>query len=249
MVEYNVKKYASQIKDHYLLSLVGRLGLNLMATQNPEALGPRIDIQLSFDRSTHSYSQSEPPQIRLKVTSRAEHAITFFTWREPLDPKGALTNNGYMITDLTTGQEVKTTGGIQINRAPLRRVRGDYDERFFLTLEPDTPVELSTWFGRGNTKPDLRAIVERGRERDEHGNELTARRSTQATGVDGLEPGHQYSVTLNMEGLRSCLWAPVSKDEILVDHRGEGSQVYDYAWNREMSPDFHVNSALLNVLE
>ncbi|KAI1280075.1 hypothetical protein F5Y07DRAFT_355800 [Xylaria sp. FL0933] len=212
--------------------------------------GPRIDIQVSFDRNTHSYSQSEPPKIMLQVTSRAQHPVTLYTWRRPLDPKGALTSNGYVITDLTTGNPVKTTY-FMINRGPELRVRGSSDEQFFLTLLPDVPVELSTGFGRGGggVKPDPRAVVERGWERDEHGNERKIRRSTQATGVDGLEPGHKYSVGLNMEALRGCWWAPVTKDEILVDQRGEGSYVQDYPWNTETPLEFNVNEATIDVLE
>lgn len=84
---------------------------------------PTVEIQLSFDRSTHSYSQSEPPRITLMVVFRALHPIIIFTWRTPLDPKGALLNAGYAITDLTTGQSVKTTEYMCINRGPILRIR------------------------------------------------------------------------------------------------------------------------------
>ena len=118
-----------------------------MSANNEDPTGtpaPRIDIEISFDRSTHSYSQeTEPPKVTLTATSRAVHPVTIFTWRKPLDPKGALTSEGYTITDVTTGQRVKTTK-IMVNRSAIRRVRGDFDEQFYLTLQPNTPVELST---------------------------------------------------------------------------------------------------------
>jgi len=94
---------------------------------------PQVDIQLSFDRA----------KITLTVTSRAEHPITLFTWRKHFDPQGALTSNGYIITDKTTGELVETTYFLT-NRWPQLRVRGDYDEQYFLTLPRNTPVELST---------------------------------------------------------------------------------------------------------
>ncbi|KAK7752899.1 hypothetical protein SLS62_005058 [Diatrype stigma] len=56
---------------------------------SPQDNTPPIDIQLSFDRSTHAYSQPEPPTIAMAVTSRAQHSITVFTWSRPLDPTGA----------------------------------------------------------------------------------------------------------------------------------------------------------------
>ncbi|KAI1737666.1 hypothetical protein F4680DRAFT_450631 [Xylaria scruposa] len=222
--------------------------LSDQATQSRR--GPRVDVQVSFNRPTHSYSQNEPPRILITATSRAQHPITLYTWRRPLDPKGALTNNGYIITDLTTGNLVKTTK-IMINRGPVMRVRGSSDDQFFLTLQPNDPVQLSTGFGRGGggIKPDPRAVVERGWERDEHGNERKIRRSAHATGVDGLEPGHTYSVGLNMEALGRCWWAPATRDEILVDHKREGSYVQDYPWNTETPLDFRVKEATMNVLQ
>ncbi|KAI8946390.1 hypothetical protein F4801DRAFT_71160 [Xylaria longipes] len=212
--------------------------------------GPPVDIQVSFDRPTHSYSQPEPPRVIIRAISRAQYPITLYTWRRPLDPKGALTSNGYVITDLATDNPVKTTY-LMINRGPQLRVRGGPDDQFFLTLQPNTPVELSTGFGRGGggIKPDPRTVVERGWERDEHGNERKIRRSTQATGVDGLEPGHTYSVGLNMEALGGCWWAPVTRDEILVDHRGEGSYIQDYPWNTETPLKFRVSEATMEVLD
>ncbi|KAI1171947.1 hypothetical protein F4777DRAFT_563624 [Nemania sp. FL0916] len=217
-------------------------------TQSTES--PQIDIQVSFDRPTHSYSQLEPPRIFITVTSRARYPITVYTWRRPLDPKRALISNGYIVTDQATGDPVRTTY-LMINRMPELRVRGSPDDKYILTLQPNTPVELSTGFGRagGGIKPDPRAIVERGWERDEHGNEQKIRRSMQATGVDGLEPGHTYSVGLNMESLRGMWWAPVTRDEILVDHRGKGSYIQEYPWNVDRPLDFRVAEAQIQILD
>ncbi|KAI1180321.1 hypothetical protein F4777DRAFT_310818 [Nemania sp. FL0916] len=225
------------------------LSKSTLSTTTP-VLGPQIDINVSFDRPSHSYSQSEPPRITLTVVSRAEHPITIYTWRRPLDTKNALISNGFVITDQDSGDVVKTTY-IMINRGPQWRVRGDPDEQYFLTLQPNVPVDLSTGFGRagGGIKPDPRSVVERGWERDENGNERKVRRSKQATGVDGLEPGHTYSVTLNMDDLRKYWWAPVAKDEILVDRKGEGSYVQDYPWNLDTPLDFRVSEATIEVLD
>lgn len=84
---------------------------------------------------------------------------------------------------------------------------------------------------------------------DENGNELSARRSTQATGVDGLEPDHQYTIGLNAESLRGCRWAPVGKEEILVDDVGEGSYLGDYQGWQSLPLDFRVKEASLDVVE
>jgi len=52
-----------------------------------------------------------------------------------------------------------------------------------------------------------------------------------------------------MEGLNDSWWAPVTKDEILVDHKGEGSYLQDYPWNTEKPLNFHITEAVLDVLE
>ena len=113
-------------------------------------VNPVVDVQISFDRQTHSYSHTEPPKVSLTITSRAQHPITVYTWRTPLDPLGALTNRGYLITDQTTGQLVNTTTISCIYRGPTFRLKGGRDEPDFLTLIPDIPVERSTGMLRTN---------------------------------------------------------------------------------------------------
>ncbi|KAG9652897.1 hypothetical protein KCV04_g8, partial [Aureobasidium melanogenum] len=113
--------------------------------------------------------------------------------------------------------------------------RSTSDEQYFLTLEPHVPMTLSTPFGRNgsNVKPQPKAIVERGWELDEYGNERKIRRSTRATRVDGLEPGHEYLVRLNHELLEQYKWTPARKEQVLIDpsERGsKGSHVQDYPW-------------------
>lgn len=210
---------------------------------------PHVDIELSIDPSSHSFAQQSPPSIALTLTSRANHLITIATWGSPLDVKSSLTNNGFIITDMMT-EEVVPTSQIMVQRRALKRIKGTADEKYFLTLRPNVKVVLSTGFGRGggSVKPQPKAIAERGWELDEYGREMKTRRSVNATGVDGLEPGHRYLVGLNLQALKSCRWAPVSKDEVLVDQTGEGSYLQDYPWET-MPLDFSVTEVVLRVLE
>ncbi|KAJ4287307.1 hypothetical protein N0V90_012705 [Kalmusia sp. IMI 367209] len=208
---------------------------------------PRIDIEISFDRASHSFSQTSSPKLIVNVTSHANTPITLFTWNTPLSLPRTLTSNGIIITDTETREDIKTAS-IMVQRAPLKRTRGGPDEQYYLTLQPNNTVELSTGFGRGggSVKPQPKAVVERGLELDEHGNEMNLRRSKFATGVDSLEPGRRYDVRLNAELLSRIWWAPTSKEDILVDSTGEGSYVQDYEWRKE-SLDFHVQEAEISV--
>jgi hypothetical protein len=194
---------------------------------------PRIDISLSLDPPSHSFSRSRPPKLTITLVSRAETPITLFTWNTPLALPDALTNKGITITDSATGQAVQTAS-FTVNRAPLKLTKGTPDEKYFVTLPPNIPLKLSTGFGRGggSVKPDPKAVVERGLELDENGNERNIRRSRFATGVDGLEPGHEYVIGLNKEVLKRVWWAPVGKEDVFVEGNAEGSYAQDYDWEK-----------------
>ena len=97
-------------------------------------------------------------------------------------------------------------------------------------------------------KPQPRSVVERGWEIDEEGKETRIRRSVCATGVDGLESGHRYAVGLNKELIERIKWAPVRKEEILVDGSREGRYVQDYAWNSG-GVEFCVKEGSLSIKE
>ena len=192
---------------------------------------PRVDVEISFDQQSYSFSQAFPPTFTLKITSKASTPITLFTWNTPLSLPSAFTSNGVTITDTTMNEPVQTAL-IMVQRVPLKRTKGTSDEKYFVTLFPNTVVDLSTGIGRagGGVKPQPNSIVERGLELNENGTPMNIRRSKFATGVDGLEPGHKYSIGLNKDALKRIWWAPVDRDEILVNGTAEGSYVQDYEW-------------------
>jgi hypothetical protein len=210
---------------------------------------PLIDIKLSITPSSYAFTEQSPPTIALKLTSHAEVPITIATWGSPLDVRRALLTNGFIIIDRATELAVPTSR-IMVQRRPLTRIRGTSDEKDFLTLEPYVSVTLSTGFGRngGLVKPQPRAVTQRGWELDKHGKEMKIRRPASATGVDGLEPGHQYLVRLNHELLEQCKWTPARMDEVLVDDPRGDSYTQDYPW--ETSPlKFCINDIILDILK
>ncbi|KAF2691237.1 hypothetical protein K458DRAFT_399137 [Lentithecium fluviatile CBS 122367] len=215
-----------------------------MASTTPQT--PHIDIVLSFDPPSHSFSQATPPNLTLTLTSHAETPFTLFTWSTTLALPNALTTSGITITDAAAGRAVQTAS-LTANRAPLKRTKGTSDEKYFITLQPNTQLQLSTGFGRGGSvKPQPKAVVERGWELDENGDERKIRRSKFATGVDGLEPGHEYVIGLDEGALKSVWWVQVAKEEVLVEGSAEGSYVQDYEWEK-IPLNFHVEEAELKV--
>lgn len=123
-----------------------------------------------------------------------------------------------------------------IQRSAITRVRGSGDEDLYLTLKPEVPVTLSRPFGRGGVngtvalKPLPKHIVQQGWELNDKGEQRKIRRSTKATGVDGLEAGHSYCVGVDLERLGRVKWAYKTKEEVLVDGWGKGAQVQDFEW-------------------
>lgn len=181
---------------------------------------PKLSIKQSLSPTTYHFSNPTPPVISLAVESHAENPITLFTWKTPLDPASALTQGGFIITDVGNNTIIQQTS-IRLQRTPISRARGSGDEKCFLTLHPHVPTTVSA-FGRGgaDVRPQPRAVVERGWELDEQGNERKVRRSTKACGVDGLESGHRYRVDVARGELMGIWWRWGTKDDVLVD---EGS--------------------------
>ncbi|CAO1603679.1 hypothetical protein XANCAGTX0491_007259 [Xanthoria calcicola] len=181
---------------------------------SPQA--PKLTVQLYLSPTTYSFSNPTPPTLRLSITSDAERPITLLTFNTPFHPATGMTQDCFPIWDLTTDSGVKTTS-VRINRLPLSRARGSGDEEYFLTLPPSETTTVSTRFARGNE--DLRPLsrAEAEQEREEAERSGTARRSLFACGVDGLEPGHRYSVSVAKGKLMSCWWVWGTKDDLLVD--------------------------------
>ncbi|KAK4674555.1 LOW QUALITY PROTEIN: hypothetical protein QC763_121727 [Podospora pseudopauciseta] len=202
-------------------------------TTTPPSPPPKVHIKITLTPPTHSFTTcSLTPLLTFTITSTAPHPITLFTFNHPLSLPSALTNRTITIHALPSRQKVETCS-LRVNRPAITRIRGDADEAFYLTLYPDTPVELSTPFGRGGgvnkVRPVPKAVAEKGWEVDDEGRERKVRRSVQPTGVDGLEPGVEYEVGLDRESLEGMWWAGVEKGEVLVEERtGKGRYMQDY---------------------
>ena len=184
---------------------------------NAKTQAPKLSITLSLSSSTYHFSNPTPPELRLTIICNTPAPITVFTWHSILYPKLALAQRGFIITDLTTGNSVTQTC-IQLQHAAFTLIRNGPDEGYYMTISHDTPVTVSTPFGRGgHRRPQPKSIVERGWELDEDGKEMKIRRSVHAHGVDGLEPGHRYRLDVAPESLQGLWWRWGTKEEVLVD--------------------------------
>lgn len=189
----------------------------------------------------------------MTLLSLASQPITLFTWDTPLHLQGCLSNDGITITDLTTSTAVPTSV-VRIQRTPIARLRGSGDGDLYLTLLPDIPVTVSRPFGRGKadgtivSKPLPKHIVQQGWELNDKEEQMKIRRSKKATGVDGLEAGHDYSVGVRLEMLEGVWWTFATKEEVLVDER-KGASVQDFEWEKDSKIGWSVKEAMVSVVE
>ncbi|KAK4191326.1 hypothetical protein QBC35DRAFT_27803 [Podospora australis] len=196
---------------------------------------PRIKVTITLSRLSHSFSRDDlPPLVTLKITSSPENpsVITLYTQDSPLFLPQGLTTRGFTLFNLSS-QSFIETATFRINRAPLDRIKGSPDNKFFLTLSPGEEISISAPFGRGGgvnkIRPQPKAIAEKGWELNDDGTERKTRRPNQPIGVDGLEPGVRYKIGLNEEKLKEIWWAPVPKEDILVEKdQREIGYVQDY---------------------
>ncbi|MDI1488108.1 MAG: hypothetical protein OHK93_007382 [Ramalina farinacea] len=197
---------------------------------------PKISISLSLDPKSYTFDNPTPPILSLTLTCHAARPITLFTWNTPLDPSSGMSQAHFPITDLSTTPPTPIPqSSIRIQRAPISRARGSGDEPYYLTLDPNTSVTVSTRFARGGKdsgpRPQPRSVVERGWEIDEEtGEERKTRRSVRGCGVDGLESGRRYRVDVEKQAIERCWWRYGTKEDVMVE---EGSR----EWNlSELEP-------------
>lgn len=151
---------------------------------------PKISASLSVDPTTHLFANAQAPNLNLTITSHHPDPITIYA--DNLSPKLMLTCGALTITDLTTGCEVRQSCRTHCRIPPPSKVAVPLPEHLFHTLLPNTPLTLSTPFTRSRTSTGGKPLAKQDPT-------YTSDYSTKggACGVDGLEPGHRYALSLS----------------------------------------------------
>jgi len=150
---------------------------------------PKIAASLSIDPAIHSFANSQAPNLTLTITSHYQDPITICA--DNICPKLMLTCGALAYTDVTTGSEVRQSHQTHCRIPPPSKVAAPLDEDLFHTLLSDTPLTLSAPFTRSRKSTGGKALAK-------HDPEYASDRSAKhgACGVDGLEPGHRYVLSL-----------------------------------------------------
>ena len=150
---------------------------------------PEISVSISITPATHSYASPQAPKLNLIITSHHSDPITIYA--DDLSPSLMLACGAFTITCLTTGCEVKQTVRTHC-RIPLpSKVPVPLNEQLFHTLLPNHPLTLSAPFSRSRTDTGGRPLPQL------HPDYASDRRARSgACGIDGLEPGNDYVLSL-----------------------------------------------------
>ena len=172
----------------------------------PDPTPPSASLTISVDPSTCSVSSENLPTLSLTVTLHASRPITFCSYGTVLNPGLALRQKNFSVFDLTANQRVWTEIG-KLQRRPLRRRLGDSDEKYYLTLLPETPVTITHPFslvGRWRNRDPDKGLTRSPRALDYHGEVFR----------NYLEPGHKYRIGVEGQGLG--WWRYGTKEEVLA---------------------------------
>lgn len=153
---------------------------------------PKITASLSPSPTTHSYANLQAPDLNLTLTSHYPDPITIHA--DDLSPTLMLKCGAFIITDLANGCDVKQCKSTHCRIPPPTKVPVSLNERLFYTLLPNNLLNLSAPFTRSRSST-------RGKPLAKDDTDYARDRSAKfgACGVDGLEPGHDYALTLAPE--------------------------------------------------
>ena len=150
---------------------------------------PKITASISLCPTTHSFANSQAPELNLTIISHHPEPITIYA--DDLSPALMLTCGAFIIMTLTDGCEVKQSKRTHCRIPPPTKVPVPVNEKLFHTLLPNTPLTLSTPFTRSRTSTGGKPLA---KDDPEYASHRTARHGV--CGVDGLEPGREYVLTL-----------------------------------------------------
>ena len=150
---------------------------------------PIIAASISIIPETHSYASQQAPRLNLIITSQHPDPITIYA--DDLSPSLMLACGAFTITSLTNGCEIKQSIRTHCRIPPPSKVTVPLNEGLFHTLLPNEPLTLSAPFSRSRAEAGGRPLA---KSDPDYASDRTAKFG--ACGVDGLEPGNDYVLSL-----------------------------------------------------
>lgn len=206
---------------------------------------PKISASLSLEPTTHSFSSLQVPMLNLTLLLDYHKPITIYA--DDLSPSLMIRHGAFIIHYRSSGAEVKQNVRTFCRFPPPTKVPVRLDESRFYTLLPYTPLTLSSPFTRKPEGGKPRAASDPGYLNDRSS-------SNGSCGVDGLEPGYDYVLSLasqpRISWYRIRWWEYGTKDDVF--HPNGNANHLD-ARNVKFSPGPHqpieVDTSSLRPIE
>lgn len=150
---------------------------------------PSISIILAITPSRFSIAPAPPPEIKITATSHYEKPMTIFTHSTVFNIHLSQWRGDFVCHDITTEnvKPVRVALRKQGKRRAFSRESGGRDDRYFVTLNPDSPVEFEAPFYLANYAGDPTVF----------------------------EPGHKYRFALE-EGQTVDWWRVGKKEDVMT---------------------------------
>jgi hypothetical protein len=150
---------------------------------------PKISASIAIDPVTHSFADDHAPNLNLTLTSYHPDPITIYV--DDLSPRRMLDCGAFTIIDLTAGNKVMQSRRTNCRFLPPTKVVVSLNESLFHTLDPNTPLVLSAPFTRSRANTGGKPLA-----KHDPNYESGFVGKSGACGVDGLEPGRRYGLSL-----------------------------------------------------
>lgn len=182
---------------------------------------PKISASISLEQPTDS-SANSPGELNLNLTLTLHNQTAITIYADDTSPKLMMIYGAFNIIDLMTGNYVRQRKRTRCRIPPPTKVAVPLNESLFLTLLPETPITLSAPFMRSPISTGAKALP-----KDDRGYcSETSVTYDASRGVDGLEPGHKYALSLASDS--RIFWYVVRwweygvKEQVLHGSGGDG---------------------------
>ena len=150
---------------------------------------PKISASISISPTTSSFAN--PQALSLNLTILSDHSYPITIYADDSSPALMLKCGAFIITDLSTGSEVKQSISTHCRIPPPTKVAVPVSENILHTLLPNTPLTLSAPFTWKHTSTGNKTSAT-----DSTNNTNDRKSKLGAYVVDGLEPGQGYALSL-----------------------------------------------------
>ncbi|OAA81378.1 hypothetical protein LEL_00923 [Akanthomyces lecanii RCEF 1005] len=176
-------------------------------TNEPPSISFSLAISPLVFARTPFNGDGDKPQITVTAVSHASSPITIFTWPTIFNLQLSQRRHNFTCKDVATDELVWMHLTKGLSRRRFSRTKGNRDEQYFVTLQPEVPYTVTSEFKLAS-RPLWTG-------EDESGEKYTRYFIDSAEGVlflDRLESGHEYHFSVQKDESIQWWWIGTTED-------------------------------------